>query len=551
MKSSIRYLGLLLAACGSSEFTTAFAPPINSVSSRRRRVSPFIKTPISAPSLRTLPTPLDFDSRRAHFPSSPTSLANTKNGEEPCRSVEPQVFPQRWVQLAYLSALALMSDWICFSVASVSDTYETVFHHSAASLIDMFLFTNVASCFLVTDVVNRVGLQRAIQGASILMTVGCWLRSGFSFLPITPEAEHVMSYPFIVIGTVLVGAAQPFFQCTPPFLSAQWFAPSERATSTAVALNFNQIGIATAFLVGGEMATGRDGLESYFGLIAILSTVVAIGTCLQFKNEPPVPPSASEFEKKIKGEKEPPFLDSVQKFFKTPGFSYPLAAFVCSISITNVVGAFIGEVMERGGITEQFQVDMAGAAFELAILAGGVVIGGYVDRTKEYKKVTRGCLLFTAVLLIPLGLTEHAIGQEPILLLLSLLGLGIAAGPVQPINAELAVDVTYPGDETAVESVQQIGGNLFSALLVPVAELAASRDYQLLPQVPWLASDIRGDVILLVMIVIVTTSYFSSFDSPLMRTMADDEDSGEDEGVPLNAPALTEGTSVSSASTLP
>jgi hypothetical protein len=58
-------------------------------------------------------------------------------------------------------------------------------------------------------------------------------------------------------------------------------------------------------------------------------------------------------------------------------------------------------------------------------------------------------------------------------------------------------------------------------------------------------------VILLVMIVIVTTSYFSSFDSPLMRTMADDEDSGEDEGVPLNAPALTEGTSVSSASTLP
>lgn len=136
------------------------------------------------------------------------------------------------------------------------------------------------------------------------------------------------------------------------------------------------------------------------------------------------------------------------------------------------------------------------------------------------------CLLATALFVVPLGLTEHAIGKEPLLLLLSLLGLGMAAGPVQPINAELAVDVTYPGDETAVESVQQIGGNLFSALLVPVAEMAARQDYQLLPSMPSLASDIRGDVILLFVIALGTLGYFSSFDAPLARTEADQ---GEEE----------------------
>ena len=46
-------------------------------------------------------------------------------------------------------------------------------------------------------------------------------------------------------------------------------------------------------------------------------------------------------------------------------------------------------------------------------------------------------------------------------------------------QAELAVDVTFPGDETAVESVQQFGGNLCSAMLVPVAGRAAKLDYQL------------------------------------------------------------------------
>mmetsp|Transcript_942 Transcript_942/g.1354 ORF Transcript_942/g.1354 Transcript_942/m.1354 type:complete len:605 (+) Transcript_942:152-1966(+) len=477
--------------------------------------------------------------------------SNNNNGESTSTSptMEPQVYPQRWTQLAYLSLLALLSDWICFSVAASPSTFESAFAgHSAANLIDIFLFTNVASCFFVTDIVQKFGLQRAIQGASLVMTVGCWCRSGFGFVhdwdgglvpvaqalgindyvtgglaapPTIAQDGSLVSYWLILVGTILVGAAQPFFQCTPPMLSATWFASNERATSTAVALNFNQIGIATAFLVGGSMATSPGGLEDYFGLIACLCSVVTLGTLLQFQNAPPSPPSTSEIEKLQSGHVEPPFLESVQKFFKTPGFIFPLLAFVCSISITNIVGAFIDEVMTRGGITDQFQIDLAGAGFELAILLGGIVIGGYVDKTKEYKKVTLACIAATAALVIPLGLTEHAVGQEPLLLLLALLGLGMAAGPVQPINAELAVDVTYPGDETAVESVQQIGGNLISALLVPVAEYAASQDYQILPQSPELASDIRGDVVLLTVLAGLTLLVFSFFDAPLRRTLAE------------------------------
>jgi len=179
--------------------------------------------------------------------------------------------------------------------------------------------------------------------------------------------------------------------------------------------------------------------------------------------------------------------------------------------------------MERGGITDQFGVDLAGAGFEFGILFGGIIIGGYVDKTKKYKEVTMACILASMFFLIPLGLTEHALGNEPVLLVLALLGLGMTAGPIQPINAELAVDVTYPSDETAVESVQQIGGNLVSALLVPLVEIGARQDYQLLPGIPALASDIRGDVILLLAITIVTFFYFSDFDAPLRRTMADAE----------------------------
>jgi MFS family permease len=177
--------------------------------------------------------------------------------------------------------------------------------------------------------------------------------------------------------------------------------------------------------------------------------------------------------------------------------------------------------MERGGITKPSQVAMAGAVFEVSIVLGGIILGGYVDRTKAYKNVTLGCLAISLLLLLPLGLTEHKLGKEPVLMVLSLLGLGFFTGPIQPINAELAVDLTFPGDETAVESVQQIGGNLVSALLMPCAQWAARQYFQLFSKIPLLASDIRGDVILLMMVTALTYFYFSSFDSPLKRTIAD------------------------------
>lgn len=448
--------------------------------------------------------------------------------------IVPKVYPQRWVQLAYLSLLALVSDWVCFSTAASPLTFEDAYGHSSAGLIDMFLFTNVLSCFFVTDIVSSVGLGVAIKGASVLMGLGCLIRSGLPFLGLGTGATGLVPYEWIVAGTILVGAAQPFFQCTPPMLSATWFASDERATSTATAINFNQIGIATAFLVGGSMAQDVSGLGNYFQLITVLSIALSAGTLLQFQDKPPSPPSSSEIEKMISGEKEPPFVESVKKFFTTPGFTKPLLAFICSISITNIVGTFIDEVLERGGLVDQLAIDLAGAGFELAILVGGIVIGGYVDRTKQYKNVTLGCLLATLFFVIPLGWTDHALGNEPILLVLSLLGLGMAAGPVQPINAELAVDVTYPSDETAVESVQQIGGNLVSALLVPAAEFMAKQDYTVFTKNKVFESDIRGDVILLFAIASATMAYYSQFDAPLKRTIADCADDGVCEVPELN-----------------
>ena len=154
------------------------------------------------------------------------------------------------------------------------------------------------------------------------------------------------------------------------------------------------------------------------------------------------------------------------------------------------------------------------------------MVGGYVDKTKQYKDVTLACLSATLGLLVVLGLAfGFDLDMPHYVVIMALLGLGATAGPVQPINAELAVEVSYPADETNIEAVQQLCGNLFSALLVPLCENAASLDFEIpkLLRVSPRPEDMRGDSLVLVALTVLCISFFSRFNAPLKRSEFDSQ----------------------------
>ena len=136
------------------------------------------------------------------------------------------------------------------------------------------------------------------------MALGAWLRSGLGTIRTITDflgvklgvvmelpVFRLVSYPMFVAETLMVGGAQPFFQCTPPLLSAHWFASDERAKSAAIALNFKQIGIATAFFDRWRDEQHARWTAGLSFLIAVLCTILSAGTFLHFQNLPPIPPS--------------------------------------------------------------------------------------------------------------------------------------------------------------------------------------------------------------------------------------------------------------------
>ncbi|CAM9892547.1 unnamed protein product [Heterosigma akashiwo] len=238
-----------------------------------------------------------------------------------------------------------LSDWICFSIAPVMNIAEEAFvglHPSA--LVSVFLAFNVISSILEPPIVQRIGLRNAMVLGCVIMFLGCLIKSGIPGL-------WSASYGSLLLGTVFVGIAQPFFQCTPALLAANWFGSNERTLATTIALNANQFGIAASYMLGTNLVKTPVELQDYFYVISIVSAVLVVGVVIQFKEKPPTPPSfsaqgkmAQEYEASLWG-----WLDDMFGLFKANGFMHTVVSFTASIAISNMISTFLASMLSPQG----------------------------------------------------------------------------------------------------------------------------------------------------------------------------------------------------------
>eukprot|EP00640_Fibrocapsa_japonica_P001184 CAMPEP_0113940460 /NCGR_PEP_ID=MMETSP1339-20121228/6582_1 /TAXON_ID=94617 /ORGANISM="Fibrocapsa japonica" /LENGTH=418 /DNA_ID=CAMNT_0000944297 /DNA_START=44 /DNA_END=1300 /DNA_ORIENTATION=+ /assembly_acc=CAM_ASM_000762 len=372
-----------------------------------------------------------------------------------------------------------------------------------SALVSIFLAFNVVSSILEPPIVQRIGLRNALVLGVVIMFLGCVIKSGIPGLWYT-------SYSSLTLGTVLVGIAQPFFQCTPAMLAANWFGANERTLATTIALNANQFGIAASYLVGTNLVKTPDELQDYFDVITIMSAVLMVGTVLHFREKPPTPPSFSaqgklqlEYEHSLFG-----WLHEMFTLFKENGFVHTVISFTASIAVSNMVSTFLANMLVPQGHDQEF-IGLIGAVFQVMIMLGSLAIGLLVDKYKIYWGATIACFFASSVFIF--GLSLGLSRDMAVWSIICVLAIGLFVGPIQPIAAETAVEITFPSDENTIVAVQQVFGNLFSAFLVPMFN--ALRDP--------VSLQYADSVNLIFVIAIASMIMFASFRPDLKRSNLD------------------------------
>jgi hypothetical protein len=193
---------------------------------------------------------------------------------------------------ALLLSLLKQSDWTCYSVAPISVLTQEAFGHiNPEQLVVVFLCANAISTACEPIILSRLGLRRTVLCGALFLMMGSIIKSGGIPPLIQPHLEKGYGEWRVYLGFFIVGLSQPLYQCTPALLSASWFPENERTMATGVALNANQLGIGVAFIFGTLLVKSSDDIPNYFSLLSIISTLVFLGTYIQFADAPPTPPS--------------------------------------------------------------------------------------------------------------------------------------------------------------------------------------------------------------------------------------------------------------------
>lgn len=89
------------------------------------------------------------------------------------------VYNARWIMLAYMSMLNLLSDWTCYSVAPIALlTIDAFGEVDPESLVTVFLGANAVASAMEPAILGRLGLRRTVVFGAALLMIGSIIKSG-------------------------------------------------------------------------------------------------------------------------------------------------------------------------------------------------------------------------------------------------------------------------------------------------------------------------------------------------------------------------------------
>lgn len=381
-----------------------------------------------------------------------------------------RVYRQRWLVLLTVVVLNISNAGLWINIAPVSYKAAAFFEVNIADInwfSLVFLFVSIPFCFISTISVNQLGLKPAIYIGSILNCLGAVMRAVATagFLP-----TDVM-FPLCLTGQVIAAMAQSFLLFIPTKVSQLWFPETSRAVSTTILSMSNPLGILVTQLVSPLIVPHKENIPTLnyvFGGLAIFSLLTTL-VCVT-RSMPPTPPSHSA----ARGERDrAPYLQQLKQTFTCVPYLLLLLAFGCGVALFSSLATVTQQILCPLGYNDLFS-GVAMAVMILCGFAGSAVTGVVADRTKAFTPITK--LFFGSAAIFAIVMMEmFLVPGQPALVAISCGLFGFFGVGVYPIGLELAVEATFPVEESISTAFIFMSGQAQGVIIIGMVTLL-SRD---------------------------------------------------------------------------
>lgn len=348
-----------------------------------------------------------------------------------------KVYGYRWVVLAVFVFvnLTIQMLWIPFgSITLEAARFYQVSNLQIGLLAMTFMIVFMPLSLPVSWVIDTFGFYKAVRVGAILMTIFGIMRGLLG-----------ESYEAVLVCTIGLGIAQPFFLNSWTKVAARWFPLAERATASGLAAIANFIGIGLALVVT-PMVVARIGIPYMLLAYGVLAGFSAILFILFAREFPPTPPCPPDMEARAL------VLDGLRSLVRSRSFWLLMVLFLIGNGVFNGISTWIENIVSPRG----FSADQAGGLGGLLLL--GAIVGAFILPLLSDHYHRRIPFLFIGLLGGIPGLFGLTLGQAYWVLLVSVFCIGFFMVSTAPVGYQYAAELTYPVPEGTSNGMLTLAG---------------------------------------------------------------------------------------------
>ena len=341
--------------------------------------------------------------------------------------------------LATFSVLSFSNglNWLTYAsiVKYAADFYNVTISDMNYATIIFFIGSVLGSPFAMF-VLDTLSLREAVWIGSILNFVGTLIRILTVFLVPPFVQTAYVGFVFAMIAQFTVSLAQSYFLFAPPKVAAVWFSEGERVVANTITSLSNVVGIGMSMLIAPSIVKTTENLPILLGITAVPALIGLLMALLgNWMKRPPFPPSPSSEEGKKTWE-------GLKLLVRNWQFLFLCVVWSVAAGVFNAFLALTPQFLCPFGYTEWFS-GVVGACMIFSGLAGALIFGFIVDRTKWFDEVSKGVMVVTVLASIYV-LEVFRLPNQPWLIASAFVLFGFFALILMPVFSELAIEITYP-----------------------------------------------------------------------------------------------------------
>ena len=370
-----------------------------------------------------------------------------------------RVYGYRWVVLGVfmLINLTIQMLWITYApISSPAAEFYGVTDSQIGLLAMSFMIVFIPLSIPVSWVIDRYGFRLAVSIGAVLMAVFAILRGLVG-----------ANYSLVLVCTIGIAIAQPFFLNAWTKVPANWFSINERATAVGLVTLANLVGTALGMLLTPILVEGMSipTVQLIFGGVAAISAVLFIALSREHPLTPPCPPGM---------EVRSLMLDGLKQIVRSVPFWLFVLVYFVGLGIFNGISTWVLNIIQPRNFNPT-DAGTLGAIMVFGGILGAVILPAISDKQhKRQRYITLGILMA-----IP-GLLGVTFATSFWLLLLSAFFMGFFLISVAPIGMQYVAEVTYPAPEGTSTGLIQLFGQV-SVVFVAIMEAMKSKDGSFTP----------------------------------------------------------------------